>query len=157
MNQIENNHDDCLICTRISDIQKGKNPYFVLELETGYVVLGDHQFFKGYTLFLAKEHKRELYELAPDFRKKFLWEMSTVAEAVFNAFEPVKLNYELLGNTDHHLHWHIFPRHTNDPMPNRTVWNIDKEIRNAESAKPSHEELATLKDILKRSLLHRTS
>ena len=47
----------CLICERIQMIKEHKNPYFVKELETGYVVLGDHQHFKGYTLFLCKEHK----------------------------------------------------------------------------------------------------
>ncbi|MCD7883089.1 MAG: GNAT family N-acetyltransferase [Lachnospiraceae bacterium] len=30
----------CLICDRIQMIKEGKNPYFVKELETGYVVLG---------------------------------------------------------------------------------------------------------------------
>ena len=32
----------CLICDRIALIQQGKNPYFVKELRTGYVVLGDN-------------------------------------------------------------------------------------------------------------------
>ncbi|MFQ9902176.1 MAG: hypothetical protein ACLRWF_11240 [Ruthenibacterium sp.] len=41
----------CMICERIRMIQKGTNPYFVQELNTGYVVLGDHQHFRGYTLF----------------------------------------------------------------------------------------------------------
>jgi len=36
---------DCLICERIDMIKEGINPYFVAELETGYVVIGDHQFF----------------------------------------------------------------------------------------------------------------
>lgn len=45
----------CLICERIQMIKEHKNPYFVKELETGYVVLGDYQHFKGYTLFLCKE------------------------------------------------------------------------------------------------------
>ena len=53
----------CLICERIQMIKEHKNPYFVKELETGYVVLGDHQHFKGYTLFLCKEHKTELFQL----------------------------------------------------------------------------------------------
>lgn len=44
----------CLICQRIELIKAGQNPYFVKELETGYVVIGDYQYFKGYTLFLAK-------------------------------------------------------------------------------------------------------
>ena len=143
----------CLICDRIKTIKDGANPYFVQEFETGYVVLGDHQLFEGYTLLLSKVHKKELHELDPEFRKKFLQEMSVVAEAVFNAFKPRKLNYELLGNGDEHMHWHIFPRHNNDPLPSRTVWNIDKEIRNAESNKPSPEKLELLNHKLKQSLL----
>ncbi len=39
----------CIICDRISMIKEGKNKYFVKELETGYVVIGDNQFFKGYS------------------------------------------------------------------------------------------------------------
>ena len=35
-------------------IRDGTNPYFVREPETGYAVIGDHQHFKGYTLFFAK-------------------------------------------------------------------------------------------------------
>lgn len=44
----------CLICERIEAIKQQENPYFVKELKTGYVVIGDHQHFKGYTLFLFK-------------------------------------------------------------------------------------------------------
>lgn len=142
----------CLICSRINDIQRGENPHFVAELETGYVVLGDYQFFKGYTLFLCKQHRQELHELSVDFRKQHLWEMSQVAEAVYTAFQPTKLNYELLGNTDRHIHWHIFPRHADDTLPNRTVWNIPREIRNAESEKPTETSLQQLRNALKKSL-----
>lgn len=143
---------DCLICDRIQAIQQQKNQYFVSELETGYVVIGDHQFFQGYTLFLCKEHKQELHELNPEFKKQYLWEMSLVAEAVFNTFKPKKINYELLGNTDHHMHWHIFPRHANDPLPKRTVWNIEKSIRNNESTKPDMVLLQEFKEKLRNSL-----
>lgn len=142
------NDDICLICDRIADIKAGTNPYFVTELHTGYVVIGDHQLFKGYTLFLYREHKTELHELDPETKTKFLGEMSLVAEAVFKAFKPRKLNYELLGNTDNHMHWHIFPRHHNDPLPQRTIWNVDKEIRNAESNKPDQKTLESLKQTL---------
>lgn len=53
----------CLICDRIKMIKDDTNPYFVKELETGYVVIGDNQHFKGYTLFLYKDHKTELFHL----------------------------------------------------------------------------------------------
>jgi diadenosine tetraphosphate (Ap4A) HIT family hydrolase len=145
--------NECLICSRIRIIEQNKNPYFVIELKKGYVVLGDYQFFKGYTLFLCKEHAKELHELSPVFRKQHLCEMSQVAEAVYRAFHPRKLNYELLGNTDEHIHWHIFPRHPNDPLPKRTVWNVKKEIRNADSARPSPTQLAQLKRLLKKAIL----
>ncbi len=55
----------CLICDRIKMIKDDTNPYFVKELETGYVVIGDHQHFKGYTFFLYKDHKTELFHLEP--------------------------------------------------------------------------------------------
>jgi len=82
----------------------------------------------------------------------FLQEMSLVAEAVFNAFKPVKMNYELLGNSDSHLHWHLFPRHQNDPLPRGPVWLIDKELRNGDSARPTKEELIVLRDKLQHEL-----
>ena len=53
----------CLICERIKLIQENTNSWFVRELRSGYVVIGDHQHFKGYTLFLCKEHKTELFQL----------------------------------------------------------------------------------------------
>ena len=76
----------CFICERIQRIKEGTNPYFVKELETGYVVLGDNQHFKGYTLFLCKEHQTELFTLDHDTKMKYLEEMSIVAEAVAKAF-----------------------------------------------------------------------
>ena len=104
----------CIVCDRIKMIKEGRNPYFVKELETGYVVIGDHQHFKGYSLFLSKEHKTELFQLDYAVKMKFLEEMSIVAEAVFQAFGAEKMNYELLGNGDTHLHWHLFPRTDGD-------------------------------------------
>lgn len=113
------------------------------------MVLGDHQFFKGYTLFLSKQHKEELHELSKIERSLFLHEMAVVAESVYTVFAPEKLNYELLGNADRHMHWHLFPRYTSDLKLRRPVWAIDKNIREAEQTKPSCKELTELKNRLK--------
>ncbi len=67
----------CTICDRIQMVRSGTNPYFVKELDTGYVVIGDNQHFKGYTLFLLKDHVTELFELQDDIRTKFLAEMNS--------------------------------------------------------------------------------
>lgn len=53
-------------------IKEENNPYFVKELETGYVVIGDNQHFIGYSLFLCKEHKMELFDLDYAIKMKFL-------------------------------------------------------------------------------------
>ena len=134
--------DDCLICKRIKMIGNGSNPYFVRELDTGYVVIGDYQTYRGYSLFLSKEHAEELHELDDDFRKRFLEEMSVVAEAVYRAFNPDKMNYELLGNTDRHVHWHLFPRRKNDDKAHTAVWAVRREKR---MRKPTTKELNELK------------
>ena len=44
----------CGVCERIKETKAGDNPFLVKELETGYVVIGDFQHFKGYTLFLYR-------------------------------------------------------------------------------------------------------
>lgn len=139
---------ECLPCDIIEKIKKGEDLYFVRELETGYVVMGWFQMYRGYALFIAKEHATELHQLNSSTRQTFLQEMSILAEAVYRAFSPVKLNYELLGNGHPHLHWHIVPRYADDPLPNRPVWVIDKSIREADSVRPTAEELEQLKAVL---------
>ena len=132
----------CLICERIGQIERGENPYFVCALSTGYVVLGDHQRFEGYTLFLCKRHVTELYQLPWGFRTRFLQEMSLVAEAVAAVYHPEKMNYKLLGNGDTHLHWHLFPRVSGDtPQPGPVWWLPLEEMWN-DAYRPSREQLA---------------
>lgn len=143
----------CLICDRISMIKNNVNPYFVKELETGYIVIGDNQHFKGYTIFLAKEHKTELWQLEEETKIKFLKEMSLVAEAVSKAFGAEKMNYELLGNGDTHLHWHLFPRKSGDlgSYGNRgkgPVWWLPMKEMYSDKNRPSEIELAEMKQKL---------
>lgn len=142
----------CLICDRIEMIKNGTNPYFVKELDTGYVVIGDNQHFHGYTLFLYKEHgcKTELFHLDEIKRNKFLAEMSVVAQAVSNAFGAEKMNYELLGNGDSHLHWHLYPRVSGD-LENYgnngkgPVWWYPKEKMYNDDNRPSETQLLEMK------------
>ena len=132
----------CLICERIGQIERGENPYFVCALSTGYVVLGDHQRFQGYTLFLCKRHVTELHQLPWGFRTRFLQEMSLVAEAVAAVYHPEKMNYELLGNGDTHLHWHLFPRVSGDTPQPGPVWWLPREEMWNDAYRPSREQLA---------------
>ena len=73
--------------------------------------------FKSLKIFLCKKHVTELFLLEDDFRKKFMDEMSTVAHAVAIVTGCDKMNYELLGMGDAHLHWHLYPRYRGDLEP----------------------------------------
>ena len=143
----------CFICDRINMIKNGENPYFVKELKTGYVVIGDHQHFKGYTLFLYKQHKTELFQLDMEERTLFMQEMSVVAQAVSKAFGADKMNYELLGNGESHLHWHLFPRMFGDlgeygVNGNGPVWWYPKDNFYSDDCRPTPDELEKLKSTL---------
>ena len=149
----------CGICDRIKETKAGNNPFLVKELETGYVVIGDYQHFKGYTLFLYKAHVVELFDLAEKTREKHLYEMSLVAEAVKNAFGADKMNYECLGNGEGgaHIHWHLFPRRDGDienygNNGRGPVWWYPKEEMYSDKNRPSNEELENLKTTLHREL-----
>ena len=69
-----------------------------------------------------KWHETELHGLADKDRKQFLEDMSLVARLLSKAFRPDKMNYELLGNSMPHLHWHLVPRYVSDPMWGRPIW-----------------------------------
>jgi diadenosine tetraphosphate (Ap4A) HIT family hydrolase len=94
----------------------------IAELDTGWAVLGDNQSWPGYSLLIAKEPVTELHELAPRPRLRLLEELSQLAEAVHRVVRPHKLNYELLGNSVHHVHWHVFPRRLDEADPKSPVW-----------------------------------
>jgi diadenosine tetraphosphate (Ap4A) HIT family hydrolase len=114
--------DQCVICEQIRACRDGTHAGFIAELESGFAVLGEHQFFRGYSVLLSKEPAIELHELSPAMCEVYLREMSQLARAVAQVVRPHKLNYECLGNVVHHLHFHVFPRQLTDPDPTAPVW-----------------------------------
>jgi len=133
-------------------IKSSTNPYFVCELETGYVVIGDHQHFYGYTLFLYKDHITELHYIPSKAQQKHLEELALVYKAVFNAFKPEKMNCELLGNGDAHMHWHLFPRNSGDTPQKGPVWWLPKEEMYHDSKRPSQQKLEEMIEKLRREI-----
>lgn len=104
----------CGICAGIETIRAGKSPNLIAELDNSYVVLGDAQFYRGYCILLAKHHAHELFELPREEALALFDEVRSVGEAIFTVVKPLKLNYECLGNSEPHVHWHIFPRYESE-------------------------------------------
>ena len=117
---------------------------FVAELSSCYVILGDQQFYRGYCVLLAKLHATELYLMPPDAARLLSDEMRLVAEAIAAVVKPWKMNYECLGNSEPHVHWHLLPRQETeaDEMRRGPIW-----------LRPESERKVTLDDNDRRALI----
>ena len=112
------NISDCLMCNRWDTYPDMR----IAELEHSYLILNRDQFFPGYTLLFTKEHATELFHLDREVRAGLMEEVSQVAKALYDVFCPTKINYELLGNMVPHIHWHVVPRFSSDPLWPRPIW-----------------------------------
>lgn len=95
----------------------------IAQLEYCQVMLNRDQFFAGYTFVFTRHHVTELFHLEQTVRSAVMEEVSSVAAALYTILQPAKINYELLGNMVPHMHWHIVPRFTDDPLWPRPIWS----------------------------------
>jgi diadenosine tetraphosphate (Ap4A) HIT family hydrolase len=102
-----------LIHQRVKECQQGTYLKLICRVSSGWVVMGDVQFLKGYCLLLPDPVVANLNELNEQGRKAFLWEM--------------------IGNVEPALHAHIFPRYENEPdnLKLKPVWFYDWEAARA--------------------------
>jgi diadenosine tetraphosphate (Ap4A) HIT family hydrolase len=116
-----------LIHQRVNDCRAGRYPKAICRLSSGWVVLGDVQFVRGYSLLLPDPVVADLNKLSGAARTTFLSEMAAVGDAVLAVTNAVRINYEILGNADPALHAHVFPRYSDEPDDQRTrpVWFYD--------------------------------
>jgi diadenosine tetraphosphate (Ap4A) HIT family hydrolase len=89
---------------------------FAGEVSDAYLQRDDIQ--RGYTVVVWRgRHVAEPTELTGDEAAAYWLEVLRVGRAIEAALEPVKLNYDLLGNSLPHLHTHVVPRYADDPRP----------------------------------------
>ncbi|WP_083971309.1 HIT family protein [Actinoplanes awajinensis] len=75
---------------------------------------------RGYTLVIWRgRHVTEPYELTPEESFSYWQAVQKVGKALADYYQPLKMNYETLGNTVPHLHTHLLPRFVQDPAPGR--------------------------------------
>ena len=93
----------------------------IAELETSFLIASENGPMKGYCFLLYKRHAIELYELSAEEASGFMRDVQRAAKAVHEVTQPVKLNYEIHGNTIPHLHLHLFPRYIGDQFENQPI------------------------------------
>jgi diadenosine tetraphosphate (Ap4A) HIT family hydrolase len=112
----------CGICAAIDRIKAGGFRDLVAELNSCYVILGDAQYYRGYCILFAKIHATELYLMPADAARALFDEMRLTAEAIAAVVKPWKMNYECLGNSEPHVHWHLLPRYETDELRRGPIW-----------------------------------
>jgi diadenosine tetraphosphate (Ap4A) HIT family hydrolase len=114
----------CGICAMNDRIKAGTFPDYIAGLKSSYVILGDQQFYRGYCVLFAKHHATELYLMPVEAARLLFDEMRLVAEAIAAVVKPWKMNYECLGNSEPHVHWHLFPRQQTeaDELRRGPIW-----------------------------------
>ncbi len=112
----------CKLCQGLTRWKAGMLPTFIHEFENSILVLGDHQYFKGYSILVSKIHAREIHNLPQEIHLDFFSELMTATQAIEKAFQPWKMNHASFGNQDPHVHIHIIPRYESDPDRHQQPW-----------------------------------
>ena len=100
---------------RIEAIRAGTNPTVICQVPSGWVVLCDMQFLRGYCILLADPVVPSLNDLSQAERTQYLSDMALVGDALLEVTGAYRINYAILGNSDPYLHAHITPRYADEP------------------------------------------
>jgi diadenosine tetraphosphate (Ap4A) HIT family hydrolase len=102
--------EGCVIC------RSGRPLNVIVELSTCWVTAAREAPLPGYVCVVARRHANEPFEMEPEEQARFWLEAMSIARALAAAVQPIKMNYEIHGNTLPHLHLHLFPRTPDDPF-----------------------------------------
>ena len=122
-----------LIHERVSLAQRGQNPTLIGRMASGWAVLGDAQFPRGYCLLLPDPVVGSINALEGASRAQFLADMVAIGDALLALTGAYRINYELQGNSDQALHAHVFARYRSEDPERRKgpVWMYDAALRRA--------------------------
>jgi len=124
---------DTIIHQSVAAARAGTNPTLVCRVPSGWVVLCDMQFLRGYSILLPDPVVESLNALSRAQRAEYLCDMALVGDALLEETGAYRINYAVFGNTDPALHAHIVPRFSTEPDEYRKgpSWLYPKEVIDA--------------------------
>ena len=140
-----------MIADRVELARRGANDTVICRLPSGWAVIGDVQFLRGYCLLLPDPVVASLNDLDDAHRAAFLRDMGHLGDAILQVTSAERINYEILGNSEPELHAHLFPRYATEPPELRRgpAWFYDW----ATAPRYDAQAHATLRDALRTALL----
>lgn len=105
----------CPICQRSRPLD------VIAELEASWGTMQELAPVRGYVCLVSRIHAVELHDLPTDAATAFMRDMQRVSKAIVAVIAPVKINYEIHGNSLPHLHMHFFPRYRGDAFEGKPI------------------------------------
>jgi diadenosine tetraphosphate (Ap4A) HIT family hydrolase len=128
-----------LIHERVALARRGQNPTVIGRMKSGWAVLGDSQFPRGYSLLLPDPVVGSINDLKQPERGQFLADMVAIGDALLAVTSAYRINYEIQGNSDQALHAHVFARYRTEDSERLKgpVWMYDAALRASERFDPA--------------------
>lgn len=119
-----------LIHERVERARAGDNPTVIARMDSGWAVLADHQFLRGYCMLLPDPVVGHLTDLDLGQRARYLVDMSRIGDALLAVTDADRINFEILGNTSPALHAHVCPRYPTESADLRSgpAWWYPREV-----------------------------
>ena len=115
-----------LIEERVELARRGQNPYVILRMESGWLVIGDVQPLLGYCVLLADPLVESINALERSRRIQYSPDVIAAGDAILASTDAYRINYETLCNSEPTLHTHIIPRYRTEPdeKRGRVAWGV---------------------------------
>ncbi len=119
-----------LIHERVEAAREGTNPAVICRVPSGWVMLCDLQFLRGYCILNPDPVVADLNTLNRQQRAEYLCDMALVGDALMEVTGAYRINYAICGNSEPALHAHIVPRYMTEPEELRKglPWSYTQEV-----------------------------
>jgi diadenosine tetraphosphate (Ap4A) HIT family hydrolase len=142
---------DTAIHRRVERLRRGEDPTLVARMPSGWAVLGEQQFLRGYCLLLPDPVVGTLNELSGFARLRVLSDTARLGDALLAATGARRINYAIFGNLEPALHIHLVPRYEDEAEGLRTAhpWQYDWAAAPAFDANRDARLLQRIRDALR--------
>ncbi|MFM1896428.1 MAG: hypothetical protein RLZZ385_1502 [Pseudomonadota bacterium] len=130
--------------------RRGDNPRSICRLDSGWVVMGEAQFLRGYCLLLPDPVVGHLNLLSTEQRQQALLDATRLGDALLALTDAVRINYEILGNLEPALHIHVCPRydHEAEELRSKPIFFYDWQSAPSFDAQRDGALMAGIRDYL---------
>ena len=112
---------------RVAGLRAGTDATLIARLPSGWAVLGEQQFLRGYALLLPDPVVGSFNDLGARERAQAMTDAGRLGDALLEVTGALRINYAIFGNVEPALHIHVVPRYTDEPAAMRTAhpWMYD--------------------------------